>query len=216
MKKTLLLLTLAAFGLAPTLQAQDMRAVNAALSRHNLHDLQMRQMQQMTYLSMSRSSGALYNPKAVYMVLLQDSTVKEVKSKMLFDERKRSYLELEDKTLKKTDPRRVQRIYPTDTRSIYKIDMNGNPSPLGQPADSCWLFKVVHGKVNGYSFLPATANLHSGYLKFVQKGDGALEKVDKEVIKSMLSDNHKAVMLVYDDKFYDALVEYNKVKPAKK
>lgn len=43
-------------------------------------------------------------------------------------------------------------IKPKDTKEIYRIDETGLKIG-GMPADSCWLFLAVKGKINGYSYL---------------------------------------------------------------
>jgi hypothetical protein len=198
-------------------QAQNMGAVNTKFDHRPVDMHQIREVQmQLIHKGMAQASTSLHNPTLVFKVILKDSTSREIKSKIFFDERNASYLLAEDKKLRKDDPMRVQRIYPADTRAIYKVRQDGLLLPVGMPADSCWLFKVVHGKINAYSFLPATANLHTGYFKFVQKDNGDLKKLDIEVLKTMVQDNHKAMMLTYDNRFYEAMVEYNSRKPNKK
>ncbi|MGV3540329.1 MAG: hypothetical protein ACO1OQ_10985 [Rufibacter sp.] len=190
---------------------QNMGAVNAALAQNHLSFHQQMHMRQMMHLSMANRSSGLINSKGNYVVVMKDSTVKTVYSKIMFDDKKVSYLELEDKSFKKKDPNRIQKIYPSDTRSIKKDYGYGKISTEGLPADSCWLFKTVEGKINGYTFLPVYQTpLHDGYFKFFQKGDGTLQRIEKDSLLLMMGDNEKAKKLVEKEKAYQALVEYNK------
>lgn len=194
MKKSLLTLTAAAaLGVCSfTSFGQNMAAVNAALARNQFGMQQQMMMDRMMTMNMARGSSLLYNPKTTFQVVLADSSVVVVKSKILFDDKHFSYLEVENKKLKKDDPNRITRLYPKDTRSIAKLGTYGDLFTPGLPADSCWLFKQVEGKINGYTFLPTSVNLHSGYFKFVQKDNGALQKLDKDTLHVMMQDNEKA------------------------
>ncbi|ALJ00279.1 hypothetical protein DC20_16505 [Rufibacter tibetensis] len=52
----------------------------------------------------------------------KDSTLTEVKSKIMFDERNISYLEAENKSFTKGDPLRMKRVYPADTRFVHRVE----------------------------------------------------------------------------------------------
>ncbi|WP_192821199.1 hypothetical protein [Rufibacter sp. LB8] len=191
-------------------QYNYVQAASRAMAANQMNHNMQFQMMHMMHMTMARQSTALYNPKATYQVVLLDSSEIMVKSKIMFDEKNRSYLEQENPKLRKSDPNRIQKIYPSDTRVIRKLDGYGRLLTPGLPADSCWLFKQVSGKINGYTFLPMGEGLDIGYFKFLQKGEtGPLQRIHKDSMLVMMQDNEKAVKLLQKNKAFDALTKYN-------
>ncbi len=58
------------------------------------------------------------------------------------------YIMMENKSVRKKDSGRYIKIYPSQTRSISHTDVNTEKDHIGQPNDSCWLFKVIEGNIN--------------------------------------------------------------------
>lgn len=57
---------------------------------------------------------------------------------------------------------------PSDTKEIYHITKAGFKL-IGIPADSCWLFKAMQGKISLYSYM---AERGSDNIIAIQKGEG--------------------------------------------
>ena len=96
------------------------------------------------------------------------------------------------------------------TQSITQLSGNFKDIITGNPADSCWLFKTITGPVNAYSFLPETYNLHIGYLKMIQKGNGEVVPLNEVNLKTLLADDKPAMQLVEDKRYFEAIQLYNK------
>ncbi|QHL86079.1 hypothetical protein GU926_00905 [Nibribacter ruber] len=218
-KLLLALLTTCLTGSVLAVHGQNMPAQAARMvaNQHNQFHMQ-RQMQMLHTMSMGERSSTLSNPLATYMVVMKDSTVIKVQGKIKFDVFKVSYLETLDLSKRPKDPARHLKIYPKNTRSITKVFTNKKQSVPGLPADSCWLFKSVEGKINGYSYLPLpqnSAGANSDYFKFFQKGDGKLQVLQQDSLLVMMQDSEKAKNYLKKGSPYKALLEYNKVQTTK-
>ncbi|MFL5772836.1 MAG: hypothetical protein ACJ75F_06750, partial [Flavisolibacter sp.] len=103
-------------------------------------------------------SDYLVNIKYEFVVLLRDSNQVKLKSKIYSDTvRHLNYVVFEDKSISKSDSNRKRNILPSETLSISRADRMTGANIIGFPTDSCWLFKVVSGKINIYSFLSETS-----------------------------------------------------------
>ena len=69
-----------------------------------------------------------------------------------------------------------KKLLPTETTEIYRFTQGGKKI-TGIATDSCWLFKVVEGKINGYSFLSAES---SEYLSAFQLEEGEILPLTKD------------------------------------
>ena len=96
------------------------------------------------------------------------------------------------------------------TKYISKLGEENEELMQGLPADSCWMFKSVSGKVNAYSFLPEQYEVHLGYLKWLQKEDGPFEKVDEATMRELFKDDTEALAMLDKKKYFEALKRYNK------
>ena len=165
--------------------AQNMGAVNTILNHQHLQQQQWHHNFHMNQISSMRAanSAGLINRKLYYSVLMNSGVSVMVQSRMEFDKGGRAYLVLEDKSKKKNDSLRTSRILPNMTKSVSQISANYEEIMKGSPADSCWLFKVLPGAVNVYSFLPANYDLHIGYFKMLQKGDGEMVSFNESNLK---------------------------------
>ena len=128
------------------------------------------------------------NPSAKYdfrIVLRNDST---------FTDRTRINIsEGADHTLTIKHKGKAQEIFPNDTKNISRLSANGRYL-TGIAADSCWLFKAVTGKINGYSALAEEGIM---YVIAIQEGEGGrILPMTKENLMPMVITNQKAVLLV--------------------
>ncbi|GAB2534710.1 hypothetical protein [Rufibacter soli] len=207
----MLALGIAVIWLATPASAQpNMGAVNAAIGQAHMQQMMQMNFNAMMQMSMRHRSASLSNPRNLYQIMFKDSTVKETRTQIKFDKDNRSYIEIEDEAAEKNSPNRLKRIYPSETYSIRRKGPGGALSTAGLPADSCWLFKLVAGEINGYSFLPAPYEVHSGYFKFIQKGNGPLLKAETKELLPLLEGNEKALKLARKEKLYDALLTFNR------
>ena len=77
------------------------------------------------------------------------------------------YLQWSDKMVGRNDSGGMQKIYPSETRSITRDDRN-SPQYTGMAANTCWLFKAITGKISGYSPV-ADDELSESFLSYIQK-----------------------------------------------
>jgi hypothetical protein len=97
-------------------------------------------------------------------------------------------------------------IFPNDTKYIMRVTFD-NKILKGIPADSCWLFKVVQGEINGYSFLAEEMEM---YVIAIQAGDdGPIVPLTKENLMPLVVSEKKAYELAKKNKLHRALNRYN-------
>jgi hypothetical protein len=182
---------------------------NAMMSR-SFANMSMRNMMNM---SMNRSFGYMLNQKYKFKVLMKDSSVKEIKSTIHLDTvLHKSYLTYDDKTIK-DKKLREQRIYSNQTICITRTDYNTDIT--GMANDSCWLFKVVKGKISAYSPLSESYNIDSFYLRAFQLADGPVQKIDSVSLAPILKGNEKAYKAFIKKDYYKAINKYNSSKENK-
>ena len=98
--------------------------------------------------------------------------------------------------------------FPEDTKSISRTTYDGKLL-TGIPADSCWLFKTVTGKINTYSYL---AEPGFDFVIAIQDGDkGKIVPLTKENIKQMITgtEDPKIDKWIENKKFAKAIERYN-------
>jgi hypothetical protein len=151
-----------------------------------------------------------------FIIKYNDSTQVTVYSKFHFDETKNSYY-LEDKnsSLPKTDTNRVKKIYPWQTLSVERLDAVWNEMVFGEPVDSCWLFLVMRGKINVFSFFSEESSVSNGAIAAIQFDFGPLEKFDAAKLQEYIKDNVKAMAAFNKKDYYNAIRVYNKKQKGK-
>jgi hypothetical protein len=190
----------------PAAYAGDYNRMMANNAR-NFANMNMRMMMNM---NMNRVYGYMNNQKYKFKVLMKDSTVKELKSKIYMDTvLHKSYLTYDDKTIK-DKKLREQRIYSNQTVCISRTDYNDNIT--GMANDSCWLFKVVSGKINAYSPLSERYEIDSFYLRAYQLGDGPVVKLDSASLAPIIAKSPKALKAFQKKDYYKAIGKYNSDK----
>jgi hypothetical protein len=178
--------------------------------------VQSRQYQQMQLqrtlnrpYSYNYMSDYLINVKYDYVVLLRDSSELKVRSKIYSDTVKHvNYLVFEDKSVSKSDSGRKRNILPAETLSIVRFDRNSGADITGIPTDSCWLFHVVKGKINIYSFL-SEKEINSDYITAIQIGDGPIQALNEDQLRELMKDNKKAMKFLDKKNYYTAIMRYN-------
>jgi hypothetical protein len=141
-----------------------------------------------------------------FMVEINDSTTLNVYGKIHSDS-SMQYLQWEDKTVNRKDSGRYKKIYPYQTEALTRNDKN-LPQYTGFSADSCWLFKAITGTITCYSPV-ADAELTTGFIRYIQKKNGAILEMTPDNLEEMLKDNEKALHLFKKKKYDKAIAVYN-------
>lgn len=154
---------------------------------------------------MFRNNEEPYN----FRVFFKDSTKMFVTSFIYADSAKRSfYIIAEDRSLPEKDPKRTQKIYPVETASIIQFNDSGNLT--GVPTDSCWLFKVISGKISVYSQIPKAKGLKNDMITASQVGNGPVDKFYPLVLYPIIKEDHAALNEWSKEAFINAIKKYNK------
>jgi hypothetical protein len=157
------------------------------------------------------NSKDVYIPKHTFTVLLKDSSEKIVTSTIHFDQStKRYYLILENKKVRKSDPEREQKIYAHETINITVPVTVDRPEIKGVATDSCWLFKVLSGKINAYSEYAELSPINSTPIAAIQTGSGELEAFSPERLESLISTDGGAHNAFKKKHYYVAIKRYNR------
>ena len=97
-------------------------------------------------------------------------------------------------------------IRPADTREVSRLLPSGQRMK-GVPADSCWLFHSVKGKINCYAYL---AEEGYNYLAAIQQGEGPILPLTKANLLAMVSTQDPKLQKMIDrGKFANAIKRYN-------
>lgn len=197
------------FLLVSQAHAQNMGAVNTMHQQMFQQQLHVNMLNRLGSMPRTASTG-LTNRKYYYQMVMNSGATVVTMSKMEFDEKGRAYLVLTDKSKKKDDTLRTQKIVPGMTRSISQLSGTQEEIIRAIPADSCWLFKAVSGAVNGYTFLPPAYEMHIGYFSMLQKGDGEMLPLNEANMRKLFSDDPQALTMLGKKRYYEALLLYNK------
>ena len=177
---------------------------NQMMNKANL-DMANRQMMN----NFTRGFGYAVNNAFDFKVFLKDGSVKEVKSKIYPDTANHSsYLLLVDKKYPKNDPNREQRIYAKQTSKILRYN-EGLPV-IGISADSCWLFKVLEGKINAYSFLSELNEVSDVTVIAFQYADGDIKKLTPNDLEPIIKSDEKAYRIFNKKDYYKSIKKFNK------
>lgn len=182
---------------------------------------QMNMMMQMNMMVLNNNAN-LINSKYSYIVTFKDSSQRVVLSKIFFDTTtKKTYLLLVDKSFSKKDmANREQKIYTDQTINISRIAgsayMKNQVFITGIPNDSCWMFKIVKGAINIYSYLSECEGGGGGFdpatIVAIQLNEGSIVKLNQENLNQMVNGDADALEDVVKKKFYKAIKKYNRDK----
>ena len=81
-------------------------------------------------------------------------------------------------------------ITPDQTKEISRRSDYGNARMVGIPADTCWLFLSIMGRISGYS---SEAEYDSEFIIAAKKDNGPIVKITDVSLKEMLDCNEKAL-----------------------
>ena len=210
-------------GKTSSAQYPGMSAVRAQQNRQFVNQ-QMNTMLQMNGLW---GANGVYNEKHTFIITMLDSSKKETYSKIYMDTVvKKMYLLLVDKNLKRSDTNRVRKIYPSQTLSIARnlIPPSTNAvrqsvipkSPVyytGKPSDSCWMFKIISGSINAFSYLSEEDNnvFDPSTIVGVQLNDGPIVKCSMDNLKEMIGQTDvDALQILLNGNYFRAINKYNR------
>lgn len=172
-------------------------------------------MQHMMY-NPSFRLGYMVNPKFEFRVLMKDSSMRIFRSKILPDTATHSnYLLMVNSDLPKSDPKREQKIYPKETLKISRLDNDGTEY-VGMPNDSCWLFKIISGKITAYSIVSQTYQDDSIYLTAFSVDNGPIQKLTPDALGDILKPDERAYRAFKADDYFMAINRFNKDSKAGK
>ncbi len=100
-------------------------------------------------------------------------------------------------------------ITPSQTKEISRESYVAKKPLVGIPADSCWLFLSIQGKITAYAYV---AEVNSEYLIAVKKYDGPIVKITEASLKEMMQGDEKALKQIEKKRFKKAIEEYNRPK----
>ncbi|MDM8178159.1 hypothetical protein QT327_28005 [Olivibacter sp. 47] len=81
---------------------------------------------------------------------------------------------------------------------------------FGIATDSCWLFRVNHGRLKAYSFLSERVGLDSFYLTAFQVEDGPIQAFDIKELEKIIADHPKAMKAFRKKDYYKAILTFNR------
>ncbi|MDB5137815.1 MAG: hypothetical protein JWP37_4418 [Mucilaginibacter sp.] len=167
-------------------------------------------MQNMMNHNWSYRLNYVVNEKYIFTVAFKDGSSRVIESKIYPDTTAHSnYLLMINKNVPKKDPAREQKIYPKETLKISRADDSGQEI-IGNANDTCWLFKVMTGKINAYSYVSETEGINTFYLSAFQTGDGVVQKLTPEALEPILKSDEKAYKAFLKKDYYTAIKRYNK------
>lgn len=133
---------------------------------------------------------------------------------LLEDSLVNAYTRVDTKSIPHSITARVEKLTrkftPRDTQFIVRIGDNSHEY-IGLPADSCWMFRMISGKINVYHFLPFN---QWEFAVAIQKGqDAQIQKINPDLIKLLIADDPKATQFFEDGDYETAIRVYNGEKP---
>lgn len=222
LKLALLVVTLLFFySLRAFAQYPGMNKVYSDMGRQDAQQ----HMDMMMRMNALRGANNVYNEKHSFIVTMLDSSKKEIYSKIYVDTvAKKMFLLYVDQSLKKTDTNRVRKIYPSQTiniaRSLIPPGTNAvrqnvvAPRPIyyiGKPSDSCWMFKVISGPINAYSYLSEDGQEFSpSTIVGIQLNNGPIINFTEGNLKQIIGqDDVDALQIVQNGNYLRAIKRYN-------
>jgi hypothetical protein len=152
-----------------------------------------------TWTPMHTNYGGEYGPlKHRYKIVFSsDSSITVFKAITITDSSQTIEYKDKDKTR--------HQIRPNQTEALFRLMTEGEDMK-GVPTDSCWLFKVTKGAINGYSNLPEE---NEGIIA-IQNGDtGPIIPLTKENLLPLISSDHLAMRRYEKGKLLATILTYN-------
>lgn len=144
-----------------------------------------------------------------YSVVLKDSSQMTVLSKMYTDSSGHAYLIYSEKASPTSNLMVDKKLYCYNTLNITRLKSKTKESALGMATDSCWLFKVMEGKINVYSILP-DLNYDSRYFRAMQVNNGQIESLNERKLRVLMEGNLRALNVLDKKDYYKAIYRFNK------
>ncbi|MDB5022621.1 MAG: hypothetical protein JWP78_376 [Mucilaginibacter sp.] len=142
-------------------------------------------------------------------VFFKDSTKFFVTSFLYPDTIKHScYIVVIDKSKSKNDPTHTQRIYPSQTVGVVMPYQDGGYI-YGKATDSCWLFRIIKGKINAYSFAPHPVDGILEPITSYQIDDDAMRNFVPADLGTIVGSDEKAYEAFKDENYELAITLYN-------
>jgi hypothetical protein len=147
---------------------------------------------------MYSGSGLAKTSKYKFEITFPNDSIVTTSARLYFD-RDTVYIVAKDKINNKTE------IYPHQTTKIRSFSSKLG-SVDGIVTDSCWLFLVIKGPINGYSRVPEELSI-----SFAQYGnDGRIFEVNEETLKPLLIDDKMALRYLKKEMYKMAILTFNK------
>ena len=143
-----------------------------------------------------------------YRVVLKDSTEMSILSKIYIDSTAHSYIIYSEKASATSNFLVDKKLYSRNTLNIVRLKSKTRASIDGRATDSCWLFKVIEGKINLYSFLPDVIN-NAQYFKAMQIDNGVMEPFNEQKLRVLMAGNLRALNFLDKKDYYKAINRYN-------
>jgi len=173
----------------------------------------------MRTMTMGLRSYPFESRKYTFQVMLKDSSVKAIESKLYIDTAlHKTYLLVVNKKFPKSDPtHRNIKIFPGETLNISRIEtMNSGADSTkitGAATDSCWRFKSLSDHVSTYSYLSEEVNdnnFNPASIIAIQLEDGPIVKFNEENLTKMIGNDAKALKKIKKKDYYEAIIKYNR------
>jgi hypothetical protein len=163
----------------------------------------------------------IFNSEYGFEILLKDSTRQKIYTAIQFDTiLRKTYLVVVNKKFPKSDPEhRNQRIYPDQTLQISRTNFS-DKKIIGISKDSCWMFKIISGAINTYSYISEEPGptFEESTIIGIQLSDGPILKYNVENLKQMVGNDADALESIESKDYLRAIKKYNRdvQKSAKK
>lgn len=110
-------------------------------------------------------------------------------------------------TVKDSNDKPILVFKPGDTKSVVR-KLPGGGTIKGIPADTCWLFKTIEGKIDAYSHLPVYSEENLIALKL---GDGPIQRLNGENLSAIAPPDDKYMAkFIRQNKWVEAIRYYNR------
>ncbi len=124
-------------------------------------------------------------------------------SKIFMDSIKhKTYIEYTDISLRDNDPKRFQKIYPSDLKKISIWSDNVYTFEPQLTTDSCWMFRMIKGEITVYTNYLAPVAL--------QKHEDAIQQFNKDALFAIIKDDKQAMELYDKREYIRAIEKYNR------